>query len=505
MAITRSTLQRYSLTLFFASLFISETRQLGIQVLGNWYAVVGRYANVTSLPLSLLAVWTFTRGGGIFKGLSVWTTIWVYLIVGIVSVLTVIGHLHGYGLKYILQDVYIFVYFIVFILLGAQPAFWRPFLKAAFVIFALGIILNIASLWVGGGALEFAGSGDRLAREMLAYRTQSPLDYYPILLLTLAFFSSFRAFVVIIGVAFYFFLQVMFQKRFDTAEILLWLLIYFTIFHFRNDNPGNAQVKNSRKIVTPLICCICIIGGFVIITLRPDFFLAQAESLLRRYTGESMGYQHGFFSIFTLEENERYKIVTECFKTFNSVEWMIGRGMGGAYEYLGVSEQLLLSDSGDDYFGMWFLPDLQIFGRRNFEVGFFMPLLKGGFLLLGVIVAGQLAVIARFRRMQYPFFTRVAYWIVIIGFLRSFITGTFILSAPFDFLMTSACLGWCLGQLYIKEPFSPLHSGKSPTRNSARLNSNVVMRLVLSNHAKFMEFNRGQTRSFNKTFTKNGS
>jgi hypothetical protein len=91
-----------------------------------------------------------------------------------------------------------------------------------------------------------------------------------------------------------------------------------------------------------------------------------------------------------------------------------------------------------------YLDDVGAFGRRGIEIGWLMPFIKGGVVLMGVILAGVASGLARLRFLRDDPFTMAAWAWLLIELLYLTQGGGFIVSASYRVILLGACLGRCM-------------------------------------------------------------
>ena len=306
--------------------------------------------------------------------------------------------------------------------------------------FALAV--NAAG-FVGFGELIERDIGERVARESLAYRTQSVLAMWGMALLLMR--GQRPTYKILAVAALYFYLgqQVLFQKRLGTIESALYLGGFFLVLPIFSLHRNQRDRIEDAKLFMGLLVA-ALIAGFVALILSGDLFFAQLYSLFQRFLGLGTGQQkEGVGLIATLfVENERFALAKRMLEDFGPWEWMVGRGMGGHFVIDitlnandAVREQQYLSN---------YLEDVGEFGRRGIEVGWLMPFLKGGLALLGIIIFGVLNAILRLGRLRSDPVGLAAWTWLLIESVYLLQGGSFVVSTSYRLVLFGACLGRCL-------------------------------------------------------------
>jgi hypothetical protein len=241
-------------------------------------------------------------------------------------------------------------------------------------------------------------------------------------------------------------LQVMFQKRIGSAFVVLVVALYgWQSTH--QMRYSSSQSYRKRFAHFPIFCVVVLVASIAILLAEHELLLEQGQSLIHRMQGQGdTEYTMGFWSIFTLE-NERVKIVYDCFSSFEWWEWIIGRGMGGAFEWTGFNSNLLNTDRSTETVMQYFLVDLGYYGRREFEIGMMMPLFKGGLVLWGLIFIPVLSTLFKGRKIILRSHESSAAYYTLF-YVMSFlcIGGGFVLADAYAVVLLGFALGRCISR-----------------------------------------------------------
>lgn len=421
---------------------LSNSRTLLMHWLGPGMNEVGTVAQLGSIVLVLAAALLLGRVGAyLLLGGRLWVAVSLFTIVSLFIYGWVI---HSYSIKEVVRDFGAFALAIAFLLLGSSPAFWRQALGWFFLYFLVAVLVNFAAMRDFGDLVIRAGEEARVARESISYRVQNALDFWPLLLLLAPFARRWQVTLLAAGMVFVLGQQILFQKRLETVFILGLLLLYAVMQHWRlRSSMATTASFGLLRAITGFS-----VAGIILASLwMPSVLQSQAAALLRRFEGrapnQQVDYSHGFWSVFTLE-NERIQIAMICFQGFSRSEWLVGRGMGGAFPYESFDPKLLQTSHRSEIIDRAYLDDLDYFGRRSFETGFFMPLLKGGILLTSVFYSIYLLPLARLRELLGDPFSRGCLALAYFWLVYTLMGGNFSAGLSFQMLGLYAPLGWCL-------------------------------------------------------------
>ena len=456
--------------LFLALEFFQLSRQIWISLLGDFVAPIATASNGLAAPVLVASAWHYAHAYP--HRLIARARRWIVTLATTCTVLFIYGvcYRHLYFFE-ALEDYSVYLIIMSGVVLGAIPQFWRDAFGPLFWCFACGLLLNgLAMLDYATVSSAVGGDGTRIAaRDTMAYKAQLVLGFWMLLLMTSPLRRRTQVFTILAGVGFVFLQALLFQQRLPSAFVMANALVFLWLVRLAR----RRRELSARKPNFALL--LIVIAGLAPLTaaiVAPATFNTQAQALILRFRGLGPGldYSNGIFSVLTVE-NERAKIVGECFSSFTVTDWILGRGMGGAYEWSGSWDLAGRSDLEEQ---TYYLPDAKFYGRRSFEVGFLMPALKGGILLMAVLYYGPLVLLWRNRRVMRPnLFTQAATACVVGSLVYSVMGGNFLLAAVYMLTSWSLCLGWCLSRdrntnpLQLPKPGAPAPLPKFPARSHA--------------------------------------
>jgi len=432
--------------LFLVLQFVSLSRQVFITNFGAEWNILGYASNVGSILVFitfLIAIRNVDRIG-YFSGLPAWGRIWWWLTALLVLFGVLLGTVtHHYIFKFVALDSV--PYFVIFgmVLVGSKPTAFHYFVKSLLMLLYAAIPLNLYALTDIGELAAQSGEGDRFGVTSLGYETQATLATWPLLLLLSNGLKRGQAILVFVGVLIYAGMMIIFQKRLGTAMVLLVVTLYVhQSLHVSRYRIG--RVVGAGRHYLRELSVIAFLALFVLLVGGRGLLAEQAAALFGRFSfGGQSGYSQGIFSLLTLE-NERIRIVYECFSGFGWYEWFIGRGMGGAFEWSSFNTNLLATDRSETLLSQYFLPDLGYFGRREFEIGIMMPMLKGGLLLTAALFSGVLNILFSPQKIRRDFYSSAAYYSVLYVSVFLLHGGGFILADSFTLIIWGISIGRCL-------------------------------------------------------------
>jgi hypothetical protein len=408
--------------LFLYAQFFSMSRQFFFDLFSPDLAPYATAAGVGSLVLLLPAILGYgSLAGSPFGRLRGGARVWVALLAALVLFLLLLGWLwQGYYINDVLRESGAFLTVIACIILGSIPEFWHDVDRTLVTLLVAGMV--VIALGFSGFAelLNTYGYQTRVAGETVAYDVQAVMHLLPYLLLTARWRSKWQIVIIMLGLLFNLGMQVLFQKRLDTFEALVYLLLFFFVLpRLASRWPEYRQAVPERTFKIAF-AAIFVLGVGGALLLAPQIVRGQASALLARY-GE--------------EDTSRLQEAGEMLRDLEGWEYLIGRGMGGYFT--GWSE------AGSRRWGDW-LADVGVVGKRSVHVGALMPMLKGGLLLSLVYYAGLAAVLLGWRRGFGDPLSAVAYLIVLVLSIHSLQGGLFLMESSYNLVLLGACSGWCL-------------------------------------------------------------
>jgi len=434
--------RRFLLVLFISAQFIGLARTFFMSIISpafNEVAAISAYGSLLLLPFLWLQYRNSSRPR---ETIGSFGASWVASLAALATLSALLGWKNGYYLREVIQDYAPYVILCTFVLIGSRKAFWDDLVWIIPPLLACGLVVN---------ALGFAGFeelierdiGERVARESLAYRTQSVLAIWGMALLLMRRQGPWYKILAVVALYFYLGQQVLFQKRLGTIESALYLGGFFLvipIFSLRRDQQD--RIEDAKLFMGLFIAAMVavVMAAF----LSGDLFFAQLESLFKRFVGLGTGQQKettGFLATLFID-NERINLAKRLFEDFGPWEWMVGRGMGGHFTIEitlnandAVREQQYLSS---------YLNDVGEFGRRGIEIGWLMPFMKGGLALFGLVAFGVFNAILQLRRLRSDPVSLAAWTWLLVESIYMLQGGSFVISTSYRLILLGACLGRCL-------------------------------------------------------------
>ena len=429
----------YILLLTFGLMqWFSLSRAFFIEYLGGWVNTVAVAVLILSiLVLALAAVWYVRRYGLLLVPAA---RIWLAVVLFLTVLLTARGFFLGLIAKYVVLDFLAFASLLALVVLGSIPQAFHDLRRVWFQLLVLSIGLNLLAMVDLARFSPQLESGTRITQDALSYRTSNNLD---VVLLVAGFafaLSRWQRFAVVVGYCQVIVMQILFQKRLETFyyAVTAGLLL---VAWWMESGPSRVQLRRSVREVVLTGALLLFLVGLIFGRL----LIPQGEALLSRLMGESRDVEvNESLARYFLAENERFRTVSESLASFDSFDLAFGRGMGGGVEWIGFDPRILDASRQEEMWDALFMPDYGTFGRRYYEVGIAMPILKGGLIFLFAIYA----VYGLFFLRTPVLFSTVAgrVCLVIVGAqnIYSLFGGDFNVSVIFQMGNYAACLGFGL-------------------------------------------------------------
>lgn len=434
--------RRLVLVLFIAAQFIGLARMFFISLLSpefNEVAALCAYGSLFLLPILCLQYHSASLPG---ENLSQSGSGWVTMLSILSCLSAILGLINGYYVREVIQDFAPYVVLCAFVIIGSRAAFWDDLHWLMPSLLAAAIFVNALG-FTGFGELIERDIGERVARELLSYRTQSTLAMLGIAFLLIRRQRAWYKIITVVALYFYIGQQILFQKRLGTGEILLYLGGFFVIMplfaRFRNQQD---RVEDAKLFMILLMGALA--AGICIAAFRGEIFFAQLESLFRRFVGLGVGQQKESVGLVAalVYENERLALAMQMFGDFNLKDWLIGRGMGGHFE---TNISLSTNDVvRQQQYVSSYLMDVGVFGRREIEIGWLMPFMKGGFVLLGMVLWGVKSALTQISNLRSDPISLAAWTWLLVESVYLLQGGGFIMSSSYRLILFGACMGRCL-------------------------------------------------------------
>jgi len=427
---------------FLAAQFLSLTRLFFSEHLGGGIAPLASYAGVLSVALLLPAVASYgLRAGSLFGTLVPQARLWLSVVLALCMGLFVYGWLvRGFAINAAVHDLAPYLVVLAAVVLGSVRRAWADVDPYLFALFLAALAVNAIAMADMTTVVSEADADVRAARDVLGYRTQWALAFWPLLLLTARLRPPRVALLIFAGWFFVLGQQVLFQKRSPTVRAVLFMLIFLLILPLlrrrsqaldhRARGRGMAATATGERRTAAMIVGVGAVAVVMALTVAPWLFRGQATGLARRLSGQS--YSGGPAAMLTWE-NERFFEARMFLRTVQPHEVAFGRGFGGYF----VAEE-----SG---WGAW-MEDLHQVASRALHVGVLMPFFKGGLLLAVAYYSGLALVLLRGRRSLADPFAAAAFFVVLLHAVFLLQESWFSLSSSFDHVMVGLCMGYLLSR-----------------------------------------------------------
>jgi hypothetical protein len=416
---------------FLVAQFVSLTRLFLIEHMGGVAAYVASQAGLLSVALLVPAVLSYgLRTGGLFCRLTAGARVWAGLVLALAVLLLLYGWIEkGYQLTAVLHDFAPYVVIVLCAALGSVSRAWEDVDGLLVALFVAALAVNALGMEGVTEVISERQSDDRAGVEVVGYRTQGALAFWPLLFLTARLRRRHVAVVAFAGVCFVVAQQILFQKRAPTLRIALFLLVFFVVLP-RLPRARLAMPKGGEKWVRTAFGATALAGLLLAGTLAPWLFRGQLAGLRERISGERYG--GGAAGMLTYQ-NERFYEVGMFMDTLEPQEWVLGRGFGGYFV------------PADPEWGVW-LDDVREYGRRQLHVGGLMPFFKGGLVLALAYYSGLLMALVRGRRQFADPFAAAVFFVLALHAVFLVQEGWFVMSMSFDLAMVGLCMGYLLSR-----------------------------------------------------------
>nr|MBB4246306.1 hypothetical protein [Rhodocyclus tenuis] len=458
------------LAAFLACQFISLTRVAWIGWLGGDVGPLAAGANVLSVIFAggLAAAYLRREGlqlSGFGKSLLIMLGAWV-------GVMLVVGLLHGWMLREIAIDFAAWLILLAFLIAGASDAFWDDLRKVAPYFLFAGVLVCALSLREIYQLADLAISGERIARDLSAYRLVWVLYLFPIMLLLANPQKPSQYFLASLAAVLALELQIIFQKRMETLFICaLFVLVIWRLF---------LALRSGKLFRAEGPIRILVVSGFLLVAasllagiLVPKVLGTQAQMLVGRFStltesptnlpsaeiidGEAS--LQGAKVEIEGRWNERWWIVMNSLREFGAVDWVFGRGFGGYVAFSHPVIDLYMSrDDRSQLLAAYIMQETGAIGRRQTEIGFVMPLIKGGFPAQILFVITLLYAFS--RKVNSDWLGHACKIFLALYVVRYLNGGAFILSDAVQFAVFCAALGRCMREQ------RPAYSGLNPSSHT---------------------------------------
>jgi len=348
------------------------------------------------------------------------------------------------------RDFASFVCFGSAIVIGSSCAAWSGLRGPLLLACLLSVLVAVVGLLE---FRQFAGdvaSGARLAGRDTSLNNLTPaFGMLPLAVFTLPWWHRTGLLVIVLAWCSAISAAVLLQSRLESA---FWICCGFITVIIVNRNYCTVGFRPATKRSFVLAVVVCAMG--VAIAVFGGTFGAQAASLLDRFDGRiqaDRSYYAGAIAVLG-PENERWAILSCCWSEFGTAERIRGRGMGGSFEWLEPIVNAANEQSRRERQDALWLDDAKVFGRRQIEVGWGNPFIKGGLLLAGWTAVGMTLAIAAAIRSRTRFAVVCALVIVVNGAYALF-GGDFIIGAMAKMLGEGLPIGFLLSHMSRVDPW----------------------------------------------------
>ena len=348
------------------------------------------------------------------------------------------------------RDFASFICFGSAVVIGSSRAAWSvlrgPLLLACLLSVLLGVV----------GVMQFrqfavdVETGTRVAGRDTSLNNLLPVfGILPLALFTIPWWRRTGLVIIVLAWCSATTAAVLLQSRLESAYWIFCGLIT-VILVIRNYCTVGFRPATKRSFVVVVVVCVmgvalAVLGG----TIR-----AQAASLLERLDGKiqiDRAYDGGALSVLG-SENERWRILSDCWSDFGPAERICGRGMGGSFEWVTSIVDAPNEQSRRERQDALWLDDAKVFGRRQIEVGWGNPFIKGGLLLTGWMILGVSVAIAAAIRSR-SLFAVVCALVIIVNGAYALFGGDFIIGALAKMLGEGLPIGFLLSYLSGVDPW----------------------------------------------------
>jgi len=305
-------------------------------------------------------------------------------------------------IRQVVFDFILLPFFFAGILMGCKKANWIFFDKFILVYFTVNVLVCL--FFIGGFAGYLLETRHMVitAFNQIPYFFWGTLGIWPYFILSMADKSMLRKMVTIVGTMVYFSFAIIFLKRAPFVILILFLLLF---------------LFSRRNIIVWVKVAILLLVGVIAFWQVLMFNTGGEVKIITEALKTRFVQQDGMVDTLSSSNRLSYDlglIVTQ----FSGLEFIVGRGLGGAVE-----------DIEDNY------PEKMTHSLHN---GSALTMLKGGVVLLIVWVGGWLFVFKDFIVNRNRSLNR--YYIpVLMPFLLSWVFG--FLSGSVSFLLLMMCAG----------------------------------------------------------------
>lgn len=387
--------------------------------------------------LALLPISVFGYGeymGDVFGHLRRGVRVWIVLSFIWITLAALYGwQVQGYIINAVMQDYGPYLILLTCMILGSIPEFWDDVFPAFLLVTVISAGVNILGFQNFNDLIVQFGVQGRFLSEVTAYETRTALHLWPLLLLTVGRWQRrLPMFLVYATAIISLAMQILFQKRLETAVTLAFIAIFgFVMPRFA----PNWETLETSVTITRLrnrflvLILVVAIGSFL---WAPEIVTGQTSAWFNRYMQR---------------DASRIGEAAGMLNYLQDYEYLIGRGMGGYFEYT-------------DENGVWgeYMADVGVIGRRQLHMGALMPLFKGGMILMLLYYTFVLLVFRSVRKYTKDLLSLACFSIIVVMTLQSLQGAMMVMVASYNMVM----IGLCFGRCFVFQP--TLASSSSETR-----------------------------------------
>jgi len=348
------------------------------------------------------------------------------------------------------KDFASFICFGSAVVIGSSRATWSVLRGPLLLTCLLSVLLGVVGVMQ---FRQFAGdvaTGIRVAGRDTSLNNLLPVfGMLPLALFTMPWWRRRGLLVIVLAWCSAVTAAVLLQSRLESAY---WICCGLITLILVISNYCTIGFRPATKRSFSLVVVVCVMG--VAIAVLGGSIRAQAASLLERFDGKIQAnqvYEGGALAVLG-SENERWGILSDCWSDFGPAERLRGRGMGGSFEWLTSIVDAANEQSRRERQDALWLDDAKVFGRRQIEVGWGNPFIKGGLLLTGWMILGMSVAIAAVIRSRSRFAVVCALVIIVNGAYALF-GGDFIIGAIPKMLGEGLPIGFLLSYLSGVDPW----------------------------------------------------
>ncbi len=387
------------------------------QLLAPWATVAG-VGSLVLLPVSVFGYGEYA--GDVFGYIRRGVRVWLVLFFVWITLTALYGwQIKDYMINAVLQDYGPYLILLTCVILGSIPEFWDDIFPALLLVTAIGVVVNILGFQNFNDLIMQFGVHGRFFGEVTAYETRTALHFWPLLLLTVGRWQRrFPIFLVYAITTISLAMQILFQKRLETVVALAFIGIFgFIVPHFATHWETVDDSRTARRLRNRFLILVFVMSVGALL-VAPEIVTGQTSAWLRRYEQR---------------DTSRINEAIGMLDYMQDYEYLIGRGMGGYFEYT-------------DEYGVWgeYMVDAGVIGRRQLHMGVFMPLFKGGMILMLLYYTLVWLTLRSARKYTRDLLSLACFSIIVVMTLQSLQGAMMVMVASYNIIMMGLCFGRCL-------------------------------------------------------------